>query len=101
MAIFEETGRRHGMKAEAGYLLGTDKPGIADIAAHILWSTMTEKLPPLRPVLEETAPAIAGLSDRIAAMPEQARLRERSNAAYGNTWCGGQIEASLRKVLGA
>ena len=101
MAMFEETGRRHGMTAGSGYLLGTDEPGIADLATYILWGTMTEKLPPLRPVLEKAAPAIAGLSDRIAALPQQAELRARSDAEYGQIWCAGQIEASLRKVLQA
>ncbi|WP_136660481.1 glutathione S-transferase [Nitratireductor sp. XY-223] len=101
MAMFEETGRRHGMTAEAGYLLGTDKPGIADLATCSLWGTMTEKLPSLRPLLEKAAPAIAGLCDRIAALPEQAELRARSDAEYGELYCAGQIEASLRKVLSA
>ncbi|MCP4319014.1 MAG: glutathione S-transferase [Hyphomicrobiales bacterium] len=99
MEIFEETGRRHGMTAEAGYILDSDAPGIADLTTHILWGTMTAKLPPLRPMLNATAPIIAGLSDRIAALPEQAELRARSDAQYGETWCAGQIEASLRNVL--
>jgi glutathione S-transferase len=99
MEIFEETGRRHGLTAEAGYLLATETPGVADLTTHILWGTMTAKLPPLRPLLEQAAPAIAGLSDRIGRLPEQAALRERSDAEYGEEWCSGQIEASLRSVL--
>lgn len=99
MEIFEETGRRHGLAAQSGYLLGSEEPGIADLTSHILWGTMTAKLPPLRPMLDATAPAIAGLSDRIAGLPEQKDLRERSDEEYGDDWCGGQIEASLRKVL--
>jgi glutathione S-transferase len=99
MEIFEATGRRHGLTAQAGYLLGTDRPSLADLTVHILWGTMTAKLVSLRPMLEATAPAIAGLSDRIAALPEQADLRARSDAAYGEAWCGGHIEASLRAVL--
>jgi glutathione S-transferase len=99
MEIFEETGRRHGLTAQAGYFLGTETPGLADLTAHILWGTMTAKLPPLRSMLDATAPSIAGLSDRIAGLPEQSDLRARSNAEYGNDWCGGQIEASLRAVL--
>jgi len=99
MEIFEATGRHHGMTAQAGYLLGTDAPGIADLTVHCLWGTMTAKLPPLRPVLDATAPGIAGLCDRIAARPEQAELRARSDAQYGDAWCSGQIEASLRDVL--
>lgn len=99
MEIFEETGRRHGLTAQTGYFLGTEAPSIADFVAHILWGTMTAKLPRLRPMLDTTAPAIAGLSDRIAGLPEQSDLRARSDAKYGNDWCGGQIEASLRAVL--
>ena len=93
MAIFEEHGRRHGLTIEAGHVLGTDAPGLADLVVHILWGVMTSKLPTLRPLLETTAPAIAALSDRIA------RLRVRSDGEYGDGWCSGQIEASLRAVL--
>jgi glutathione S-transferase len=99
MAIFEEHGRRNGLTAEAGYLLGTPAVGIADLATYALWGVMTSKFPALRPMLDATAPAIAGLTDRIAALPEQAELRARSDAEYGEEWCGGQIEASLRAVI--
>ena len=101
MKIFEETGRSYGMTADKGYLLGTETPGVADLAAAILWDTMTRKLPPLRPVLDTAAPDLAGLCDRIAALPEQVELRNRSDAEYGHQWCAGQIEASLRAALGA
>jgi glutathione S-transferase len=50
-------------------------------------------------MLEETAPAVAGLTRRMAALPEQAALRAESDAKYGDEWCSGQIEASLRAVL--
>jgi glutathione S-transferase len=99
MEIFEETGRRHGLTEQAGCLLGTETPGLADLTTHILWGTMTAKLPSLRPMLDAMAPAIAGLCDRIAGLPEQDDLRARSDAEYGDDWCGGQIEASLRAVL--
>ena len=99
MEIFEETGRRHGLTARAGFLFGTDQPCLADLVTATLWGTMTAKLAPLRPMLATHAPAIAGLSDRIAALPSQAELRRRSDAAYGDGWCGGEIEASLRAVV--
>ena len=60
---------------------------------------MTAKLPELRPLLETSAPAIAALSVRIGGLPEQEELRISSDAEYGNEWCSGQIEASLRAVL--
>ena len=99
MAIFEEHGCRHGLTAEAGHILGTDAPSLADLVAHILWGVMASKLPALRPLLETTAPSIAGLSDRIGQLPEQEELRVRSDAEYGDEWCSGQIEASLRAVV--
>ncbi len=99
LEIFEETGRRHGLTADTGTMLATAQPGLADLATYVLWHTMTTKLPALRPLLDSTAPAIAGLADRLADLPEQASLRRSSDEAYGNAWCGGQIEASLRAVL--
>ena len=99
MAIFEEHGRRHGLTIEPGHVLGTDAPGLADLVVHILWGVMTSKLPALRPLLETTAPAIAALSDRIAQLPEQEELRVHSDDEYGDEWCSGQIEASLRAVI--
>tara|TARA_R110000868_G_scaffold400956_4_gene676079 strand:+ start:110965 stop:111687 length:723 start_codon:yes stop_codon:yes gene_type:complete len=99
MAIFEQLGLRHGLRREDGYMLGTEAPNMADLVVSTLWGTMTDRFPPLRTLLDTHAPAIAGLSDRIAALPAQAALIERSRATYGSAWCGGQIEASLRAVL--
>ncbi len=99
MRIFEETGQRHGLTAQSGYILGTETLCLADIVTATLWGTMTAKIAPLRPMLDSHAPAIAGLSDRIAAHPSQAELRKQSDALYGDAWCGGKIEASLRAVL--
>jgi glutathione S-transferase len=60
---------------------------------------MTDRFPLLRPVPKKNAPALAGLKDRILSLLEQASIREQSDAAYGDEWCGGRIEASLRAVL--
>src|SRR5215469_13729004 len=37
MALWEETGRRHGLKAASGFLLGSDGPGVADVVTATLW----------------------------------------------------------------
>ncbi|MEM6461193.1 MAG: glutathione S-transferase [Pseudomonadota bacterium] len=99
MTIYEATGRRFGIETDRGFMLGTETAGVADLTAAVLWDTMTRKLPSLRPVLERTAPCIAGLCARIAAMPQQQDLVAQSDAEYGDLWCAGQIEASLRGVL--
>jgi glutathione S-transferase len=99
MGIFEETGRRHGLTERSGYILGTETTCLADLVTATLWGTMTAKLTPLRPMLETRAPTIAGLSDRIEALPSQANLRRQSDVSYGDAWCGGDIEASIRAVI--
>ena len=79
MEIFEETGRRHGLTADAGCFFGTERPGLADLAVHILWGTMTAKLPSLRPMLDATAPAVRPLRPhrRIARTNKSPRPKRR------------------------
>jgi glutathione S-transferase len=101
MEIFEATGHRHGLTAEEGHLLGGDAPGVADLATAVLWGTMTRQLPPLRTLLEASAPTIAALADRVEARPKQAARIARGEAVWGDAWCGGEIEASLREALEA
>jgi len=101
MALWEETGRRHGMTAQSGFLLGAKKAGIADIVTATLWSTMAERFATIAAMLEETAPMTAALTRRVAALPPLAKLAAKARRDYGEAYCGGQIEASLRKVLHA
>jgi glutathione S-transferase len=99
MGLFEEAARRRGVTAEAGFLFG-EAPGIADIVTATMWSTMGDRFPALQALLEETAPLTAGLTRRVAALPALAKLAAKARHDYGDAWCGGRIEASLRKVLG-
>ncbi|MBB2156938.1 glutathione S-transferase [Gluconacetobacter diazotrophicus] len=99
MSLWEETGRRHGLTAESGFLLGGDAPGIADVVTATLWSTMADRFPPIGAILDASAPMTAALARRVADLPPLARLAARARQDYGDAYCGGQIEASLRKVL--
>jgi glutathione S-transferase len=101
MSLWEETGRRHGLKTDSGFLLGGKAPGIADVVTATLWSTMTERFPKIATILGKTAPMTAALTQRVANLPPLAKLAAKARADYGDAYCGGQIEASLRKVLGA
>jgi glutathione S-transferase len=101
MSLWEETGRRHGLTADAGFLLGGETPGVADIVTATLWSTMADRFPKIETILNDAAPNTAALSRRIAALPPLARLAAKARRDYGEAYCGGQIEASLRAVLGA
>jgi glutathione S-transferase len=99
MSFWEETGRRHGLVADSGYLLGGEAPGVADVVTSTLWSTMADRFPAIAAMLEETAPLTAALTRRIATLPALARLAAKAREDYGDAYCGGQIEASLRKVF--
>ena len=101
MSLWEETGRRHGLKATSGFLLGGETPSIADVVTATLWSTMTDRFHKIEVILEETAPMTAALTRRVAELPQLAKLAAKAQQDYGNAYCGGQIEASLRKALGA
>lgn len=101
MSIWEETGRRHGLELGSGFLLGGEAPSVADIVTATLWTTMAERFDKIAAILEETAPMTADLSRRVGSLPPLARLSAKAFEDYGQAYCGGQIEASLRKVLGA
>jgi glutathione S-transferase len=100
MSIWEETGRRHGLKPDSGFLLGGRTPEIADIVTATLWSTMTERFAAIGAILADTAPVTAALTRRVANLPPLVELAAKSTEEYGDAYCGGRIEASLRKVLG-
>jgi len=100
MAIFEAMGARSGLEAESGYLLGTREAGAADIVVSTLWSTMADRFPSIAALLAEHAPAIAGLTRRLQEELSLAALRRESFERYGDAYCGGEIETSLRRVVG-
>lgn len=99
MSFWEETGRRNGLKQDSGFILGGEAPGVADIVTATLWSTMTDRFGTIGAMLDEAAPMTAALSRRISAIPSLAKLAATAREDYGDSYCGGQIEASLREVL--
>ncbi|WP_442680329.1 glutathione S-transferase [Sphingomonas sp. ASY06-1R] len=98
-SFWEETGRRHGLQADAGFLLGSDSPQIADIVTATLWSTMADRFPAIGVIVADAAPMTMALTRRVACLPPLAELAARARADYGDVYCGGEIEASLRKVV--
>jgi glutathione S-transferase len=101
MSFWEETGHRHGLKAHSGFLLGGEAPGVADVVTATLWSTMADRFGTIEAILQQAAPMTAALSRRISDLPPLAKLAAKAQQDYGDAYCGGQIEASLRKVLNA
>jgi len=101
MSFWEETGRRHALTETSGWLLGGDAPGVADVVTATLWTTVADRFPAIEAILADAAPLTAALSRRVAALPPLAALADKAREDYGDAWCGGEIEASLRKVLAA
>jgi len=100
MGMWESLGKRHGLTEESGYLLGTTDPTIADIVTATLWVTMCERFPKIGSLLKETAPCTTALAHRMWAMPTLAKFGKDSDESYGDSYCGGQIEESLRSIIG-
>ena len=98
MKIFEKTGLEHGLKAEKGFLLGTTL-SVADIATAALFGSMVYSFPDLQGDLQENAPHIAKLCQRIEARPAIKAFLAAQRDEYGRGYCGGQIEQSLRKMI--
>ncbi len=93
MGIFEASLSR-------GYLGGTTVT-CADIAVYALFGNMIRCLPALAADLREHAPAVHALCERIGAEPSLAACVAAEEARYGDLYCGGQIEASIRDMLAA
>jgi glutathione S-transferase len=101
MSFWEETGRRHGLTADAGFLLGGEAPGIADVVTATLWTTMADRFSAIASIFDETAPLTSALVRRVSSLPPLAELAEKARREYGyEAYCGGQIEIALRKVAG-
>jgi glutathione S-transferase len=101
MSFWDETGRRHGLTADAGFLLDGVVPGIADVVTATLWTTMADRFPAIASIFDETAPLTSALARRISSLPALVELAEKARRDYGDeAYCGGQIEMALRKVAG-
>lgn len=101
MRIWEATGEKHGLEKDSGFLFGRAEAGIADIVTATLWSVMRDKFPRIGAMLDREAPKTAFLARRVWEMPALKKLAADSDRSYGrDTYCGGQIGESLRKVAG-
>ena len=99
MRIFEKTGREHRLKKNQGFLLGSTL-SVADIATTALFGTMIHCFPEMAKDLNDNAPNIAQLCQRIEARPYIHPFLVKQRREYGKAYCGGQIERSLRDMIG-
>lgn len=99
MMLWEDLGKRHGLGEDAGYLLGGERPGLADIVTATLWTTIGDRFDRMKDLLTEAAPRTLALARRMSAMPALAAVEAKARADYGNSYAGGQIGKSMAAVL--
>lgn len=98
LSIFEEIGKKNGLTADSGFILG-DKFTYADAAILVLWETMAYCLPQLKPDIEKNAPFMWALCERLAAQEHVAKYLEEQRKEKGQLYCSGHIEKSIRSML--
>lgn len=81
--------------------VGKDHVDFADIAVYALFGNMMRCLPALERDVREHAPRTHALCRELAAHPPLAAYVAEEEARYGDLYCGGQIEASIRDMLAA
>jgi glutathione S-transferase len=96
MKIFEKTGVDHSLKSDHGFLLGSTI-SVADNATTF-WN-MINSFPELKNEFNKYAPHVSALCVRIEARPNISPFLKTQREKYGNTYCGGKIERSLRDML--
>ena len=91
MQIFEESlNRQH---------FGNDSVTFADIAVYALFGNMTRCLPALDADLIQHAPQVHAFCEKIGRTESLARFVAHQQERYGDLYCGGQIEQSIRKMI--
>jgi glutathione S-transferase len=99
LEIFEQTGQRLGLGSKSDYMLGGDQISVADTATCALWGTIIRCLPELSADCQKHAPHIFELCQRVESRPNIQSFLAEQHQNYGNLYCGGQIEQSIRRML--
>lgn len=99
MSLWEHTGSRYGLGKNTGFILGGPTPDIADVITATLWTTMIERFSKVRDLFEKSAPRTAALCRRISALPPMVKLKEATRSDFGQAYAGGQIGASMARIL--
>ncbi len=79
--------------------LDRDSGTFADIAVFALLGNMTRCLPQLEADVIKQAPGVHALCRKIGSTPSLAECVADQEARYGDAYCGGQIEQSIRRML--
>ena len=91
LQVFEES-----LEREA---IGKDLINFADIGAFALFGNLMRCLPALEADVREYAPGIHAHCRELGSKASLADYVAEEERRYGNLYCGGQIEESIRRML--
>ncbi len=91
LRIFEESLNR-------GHF-GNEPVSFADIGVFALFGNMMRCLPELEPDVLANAPGVHAHCHKIGSMPSLADYVANESERYGQLYCGGYIEESIRRML--
>lgn len=80
-------------------MIGSSSRSFADIAVFALFGNMMRCLPELERDILEHAPAVHAHCLRLGSEASLSSYVADDEQAYGKTYCGGQIEQSIRSML--
>ena len=79
--------------------IGKDQVTFADLGVYALYGNMVRCLPDLEADLRKYAPGVHALCERISSRESLARHVAEHQERYGDLYCGGQIEQSIRDMV--
>ena len=82
-----------------GAMLETKEPNAVDLIQWSIWGTLERAFPELQPWFEGQAPGILTLLKQREQAPRVLQFFEEESALYGQDYCGGFIEESLRAMM--
>ena len=82
-----------------GALLDTKEPNAVDLIQWAIWGSLERAFPQLQPWFEDQAPQITELLKQRAKAPRVVQFFKDEADLYGQDYCGGLIEESLRSMM--
>ncbi len=84
---------RYGKMAHSG------QPNAVDLMQWAIWGSLQRAFPSLQPWFKKYAAGVLDLLDERERVPPVQRFFEQEQAEFGQHYCGGMIEKSLRQML--